>query len=116
MFFIEILFYNYKFNYGTNYIFPLYIKTLYASDTKFASSTSGLYNRTKMELSKLIQQFKRAVTLKIKLQNTKSDFKRQRSFYDRVIRNEKELFNIRKYIVQNPLKWNLEKNIINLDI
>ena len=27
----------------------------------------------------------------------------QRSFYDRIIRNEKELYNIRKYIEQNPL-------------
>jgi len=27
-----------------------------------------------------------------------------------IIRNEKELFNIRKYIEQNPLRWDLEKN------
>jgi len=34
----------------------------------------------------------------------------QRSFYDHVIRNEKELYEIRKYIEQNPVKWDLEKN------
>lgn len=34
----------------------------------------------------------------------------QTRFYDRIIRNEKELFNIRKYIEQNPLKWELEKD------
>jgi REP element-mobilizing transposase RayT len=38
------------------------------------------------------------------------DFKWQRSFYDRIIRDEKELFNIRKYIDQNPLYWDIEKN------
>ena len=44
-----------------------------------------------------------------------SEFKWQRSFYDRVIRNEKELFQIRKYIMQNPLKWEIEKgNIENI--
>ena len=73
-------------------------------------------DRTKMELSKLIQQFKRAVTLKIKTVNQYSNFKWQRSFYDRIIRNEKELFNIRKYIRQNPLKLDLENDIDNLEL
>ena len=81
-------------------------------DAKFASPT----DRTKMELSKLIQQFKRAVTIKTKSIKSFSNFKWQRSFYDRIIRNEKELYNIRKYIQQNPLKWDLEKNIENLKL
>jgi hypothetical protein len=46
-----------------------------------------------------------------------SGFKWQRSFYDRVIRNEKELFNIQHYIVFNALKWPIDKNgIINIDL
>ena len=45
------------------------------------------------------------------------DFKWQRSFYDRIIRNENELYNIRKYISQNPLKWEIEKCVVeNLDL
>jgi len=36
-------------------------------------------------------------------------FQWQKSFYDRIIRNEKELYEIRKYIKQNPLKWDIEK-------
>ena len=98
----------------------------YDKDAKFASSTNSLLNvgdanlasqeRAKMELCKLIQQFKRAVTITIKSTKNKSNFKWQRSFFDRIIRNKKELFNIRKYIKQNPLKWDFEKNIINLDI
>ncbi len=34
----------------------------------------------------------------------------QRNYYDRVIRNEKELGKIRKYVFENPLKWELNKN------
>ncbi|WP_058973110.1 transposase [Type-D symbiont of Plautia stali] len=33
----------------------------------------------------------------------------QRGFYDRVIRNESELYAIRKYILENPLKWELDR-------
>jgi putative transposase len=41
---------------------------------------------------------------------TKSPGKKiwQRSFYDRIIRDEKELYRIRKYIEQNPIKWEIE--------
>ena len=46
-------------------------------------------------------------------QNIYSPFKKhlwQRSYYDRIIRNEKELKSIREYIYYNPLKWDWEKN------
>ncbi len=54
---------------------------------------------------------------KFKMQSSKAihlaglkEFKWQRSFYDRIIRNETELYNIRRYIRLNPLKWELERN------
>jgi REP element-mobilizing transposase RayT len=34
----------------------------------------------------------------------------QPRFFERIIRNEKELNGIRRYIEQNPLKWVIEKN------
>jgi REP element-mobilizing transposase RayT len=34
------------------------------------------------------------------------DFKWQTSYYDHIIRNEKELMKIREYIINNPYKWN----------
>lgn len=94
-------------------------------DAKFASSIECNIqdinenivptDRTKIVLSKIIQQFKRICTFEIRNKGVKN-FKWQRSFYDRIIRNEKELLNIRKYIHQNPLKWEIEKNSIeNLD-
>jgi len=84
-------------------------------DAKFASTTHVI-DRTKMELSKLIQQYKRSVTIEIKTSKQQTNFKWQRSFYDRIIRNEKELFYIRNYIEQNPLRWEIEKNIENLGL
>ncbi|MEP0829273.1 MAG: transposase [bacterium] len=32
----------------------------------------------------------------------------QRNYYEHVIRNEQELYEIRKYIIENPLKWSLD--------
>ncbi len=86
----------------------------YVGDAKFASPTM---DRTKMLLSKIIQQFKRACTIEIK---NKLSFRLplwQRSYYDRIIRNEKELYQIRKYILQNLLKWEIENHSIkNLEL
>ena len=33
----------------------------------------------------------------------------QRNYYEHIIRNEKELNKIREYIINNPLKWGLDK-------
>ena len=59
-------------------------------------------------LGDIIGKFKAAVTRKVSKLGYK-DFQWQSSFYDRIIRNEKELFLIRKYIKVNPLKWEIEK-------
>ena len=69
----------------------------------------------KHNLGNIIGSFKSAVS-KYAHENEYKHFKWQRSFYDRIIRNEKELYFIRRYIQQNPLKWELEKNIDNLEI
>lgn len=60
-------------------------------------------------LSDIIRGFKSAVTNRINKLGV-TNFVWQPRFYDRIIRNEKELFNVRKYIEQNPLKWEFEKN------
>ncbi|MEO8399240.1 MAG: transposase, partial [Ignavibacteriaceae bacterium] len=69
-------------------------------------------DRTKMLLSKCINQFKGSVTRFINQKVIINNFKWQKSFYERIIRNERELFYIRRYIKQNPLKWNIEKENI----
>lgn len=66
-------------------------------------------------LSNVVKGFKIGVTKWCKNNNI-ANFKWQRSFYDRIIRNEKELFYIKDYIEQNPLRWEIEKNTENLDM
>jgi len=60
-------------------------------------------------LSQVIAYFKYQSTKRINDGIETKEKVWQRSFYDRIIRNERELFNIRKYIRQNPLKniWKL---------
>ncbi len=55
-------------------------------------------------LGDIIGGFKAAVTRWCNKNNYKK-FSWQQRFYDRIIGNERELFNIRKYIVYNPYKW-----------
>lgn len=59
-------------------------------------------------LSQVIAYFKYQSTKRINTGATIKEKVWQRSFYDRIIRNEKELYNIRNYIRQNPLKKHLE--------
>ncbi|NWF88793.1 MAG: hypothetical protein HXY50_04935 [Ignavibacteriaceae bacterium] len=67
-------------------------------------------------LSYIVGSYKSAVTKWANL-NRYSNFRWQRSYYDRIIRNEKELYFIRNYIKLNTFKWDLEKTISeNLNI
>ena len=68
----------------------------------------SLQDRTKMLLSKVIQQYKASVTRKINSSESSHHFAWQKSFYDHVIRNDRSLDNLRQYIVNNPLKWELD--------
>lgn len=64
----------------------------------------------------IIKWFKIGITKEIKIINNEQMFQWHRSYHDRIIRDNDELDRIRKYIIENPLKWDLEKNInINLD-
>jgi hypothetical protein len=69
-----------------------------------------------MLLSKIVQAYKSEVTRRVK-KVSKIKIKNsiwQKSFYDRIIRNEKEIENIRAYIYYNPLKWEWDiENKIN---
>jgi REP element-mobilizing transposase RayT len=61
-------------------------------------------------LSEMIRGFKTFSSRKIN-EEIKNDnkFQWQKSFYDHVIRNETELYRIRDYIKNNPLKWDLDR-------
>jgi putative transposase len=57
----------------------------------------------------LVGAFKTTSSKLIHLRGLTS-FSWQRSFYDHVIRVEESLEKIREYILNNPLKWDLDKN------
>ena len=63
----------------------------------------------KYSLSTVVRSYKSAITKWCNVNNHKS-FAWQPRFFERIIRNEKELYSIRKDIEQNPLKWEIEKN------
>jgi len=77
-----------------------------------------LPNTKRHGLSEIIRAFKSFSAKKINESlNQEKEFHWQKSFYDRIIRNEKELFQIRLYIEQNPLKWEIENELHdNLEI
>lgn len=58
----------------------------------------------------IIAQYKSIVTKRINIfRNNAGCPVWQRNYYERIIRNENELSNAREYIVNNPLKWVLDK-------
>ncbi|MEE0945799.1 MAG: transposase [Acutalibacteraceae bacterium] len=72
-------------------------------------------NKSAPTISDIIRAFKRRSTVKyiekVK-QGVLPHFDKQiwqRSFYDHVIRNQNDYFEIYKYITENPLKWELDK-------
>ena len=72
------------------------------------SANPKSYNGIK-ELLKVIGGLKRYVT---KEYNTNRINKReiwQKSFYEHIVRNEKEYYSILEYIIYNPLKWKLDE-------
>jgi REP element-mobilizing transposase RayT len=67
-------------------------------------------------LRSIIAGFKAAATKKInEKRNALGNPVWQSRFYEHVIRTEKELNNIREYILNNPMKWNEEENLIKDD-
>lgn len=63
-------------------------------------------------LSKIIKSFKDITTKEIRHLLKNPDFKWQRSYYDRIIRNENELNKIREYIYYNPINFEYRKDKI----
>ncbi|TAL67120.1 MAG: hypothetical protein EPN82_16240 [Bacteroidetes bacterium] len=60
-------------------------------------------------LSKIIKSYKEACVKYVRQKFNDYEFGWQRSFYDHIIRNEKSLQNIRDYINDNPIKWELDE-------
>jgi putative transposase len=68
-----------------------------------------IYNRRYNLLYKSVNAFKTTSSKLIHLTDLK-EFIWQRSFYDHIIRDEESLGTIREYIINNPMKWELDRN------
>lgn len=68
-----------------------------------------LTKNPKLTLGKIIRHFKAKSTYLIR-KNYFKDFTWQKRFFDRIVRNEKEMDNIREYIFSNPIKWELKEH------
>lgn len=61
-------------------------------------------------IGSIVAGFKSATTKQINIvRNSPGCTAWQRNYYERVIRNEDELSRAREYIVNNPMKWELDK-------
>lgn len=69
----------------------------------------SLQTRTKEKIPLIIQNYKAVITRNGKKFFPHKNFAWQKSYHDRIIRNEKELQNIREYILNNPLNWALDE-------
>ncbi len=74
----------------------------------------GAINRART-LGEMIRAFKAFSAREIRCAGY-NQFAWQRNYYDRVIRNESELFRIRKYVQENPVKWHLDPEYTNAGI
>ncbi len=66
-------------------------------------------NERAVPLSEIIGSYKSFTTKRIRRLGFTS-FAWQRGYYDHVIRGEKDLQRIREYVVNNPAKWEEDKN------
>ena len=60
-------------------------------------------------LGKIVRFFKARTTKHLRDSGFTS-FRWQRNYYEHIIRNEEDLYRIRKYIQLNPLQWAVEKD------
>lgn len=62
-------------------------------------------------LGAIVRAYKSAVTYAVNAaENQRGVVLWQRNYYDHIIRNDRELNNIRWYIVNNPLNWQLDRD------
>lgn len=75
-----------------------------------ANGRSPLQMKPK-SISSFVAGFKSSVTKQInQIRNTPGTPVWQRNYYEHIIRNENDLEKIRRYIVDNPLKWDMDEN------
>ncbi|MCI0552504.1 MAG: transposase [Anaerolineae bacterium] len=73
--------------------------------------TEGFGKPVKGSIPTIVRAYKSAVTYAVNAaENQRGAVLRQKNYYEHVIRNDRELNNIRWYILNNPLNWQLDRD------
>ena len=76
---------------------------------QYATTTEQFGKPTSNSIPTIIRLFKSAVTKRInEIRGTPGIPVWQRNYYEHIVRNDGELNRIRKYIINNPLKWEFD--------
>ena len=86
------------------------VALLHLYKNKFSKEYYSNISPKKWEIGTIIRSFKSICTREINKIENELYFVWQKNYYDRIIRNENELNRIRRYIIENPLKWEIEKD------
>jgi REP element-mobilizing transposase RayT len=80
----------------------------------YSQPQGSSFQRTPHSLGSIIAGFESSVTRKVNEINGAHDFPVwQRNYYDHVIRDDEDLNRIREYIINNPAKWELDKEYMD---
>jgi putative transposase len=73
--------------------------------------------RQARSLGSLVGRFKGSVTRQVRTLRSDPGFRVwQRNYYERVIRNEREMITIQHYILENPLRWTQDQYYCEQDL
>lgn len=79
------------------------------------NSEKTIFRSPSKTVGAIVRGFKASVTSKIQKLENVDDLKLwQRNFYERIIRDQKELHRIQNYIRQNPEKWQKDKDFFKI--
>ena len=79
--------------------------------TQTADNIEKFGKPVKGSIPTIVRAYKSAVTYAVnKLENQRGAVLWQKNYYEHVIRNERELHNIARYIRNNPLNWQLDRD------
>jgi REP-associated tyrosine transposase len=98
---------------GGQYVGADDIPTVRADGGRYVVGAEGRppLRRLPRSLGSIIAGYKSAVTARINRQRqTPGVPVWQRNYYDRIVRNENELFRFREYIRNNPIRWETDAN------
>ena len=94
-------------------IMPNHFHAIVLMKESFSPSPGLSCRRSPHSLGSIVAGFKASVTRRVNGINGSQGFPVwQRNYYDHVIRDDEDLNRIREYIINNPAKWELDKEYI----